>query len=486
MGAAGGAGRGGSEIRGPWRSACASGHGPRRPATRERGAAGERGDPPTAPSRSSAPARWRCVEVLRDRLLVAFDELPGLRPEDVLIACPDPEAFAPHVEAAFEGTGLRVHLAGRSPRRERAAVSRDSSACSRRSAAGPRHPKSWGSWPTRPSPRPRGWTPRRRRLGADAAAAGITVGIRRGAPGGGGPARSGDARLGSRHRPPRPRLAAAAAGRCGGHGRRRRDAAAATRRRGGPGGPGGERRGVRASRRLPRSVEGGVGAGRRARRRGGLGGGAVDWTESFLADGDDDFGRAQVRKKAAAKLAADAAAAGLSDPLPLSVWTEELGRRLDGLAGGGRFRPGGITLCEPAAAGPAAPRDRVAGPHRRLLPAADGGPGLRPLGAGAPARRPAGARRRSLAAAGVADVGGRPLPRGLRGPRPARPAAAAGGRRRRVARRRGTLRCWGERTRAWGRSSTATRCTRSARRPSTRSGRGCRGSPRRCSKRRVG
>ena len=48
----------------------------------------------------------------------------------MLIACPDPELFAPHVEAAFSSTavsssasgGLRVNLAGRSPRNERPAV----------------------------------------------------------------------------------------------------------------------------------------------------------------------------------------------------------------------------------------------------------------------------------------------------------------------------------------------------------------------------
>ena len=164
---------------------------------------------------------------------------------------------------------------------------------------------------------------------------------------------------------------------------------------------------------------------------------AVDWTESFLADGDDDFGRAAGargggeagRRRGRRRSERSAAAVGLDGgvgPPPRRARRRRplpTGRDHAVRAGGG--------------AGPAAPRDRVAGPHRRLLPAADGGPGLRPLGAGAPARRPARGRRRSLAAAGVADVGGRPLPRGLRGPRPARPAAAAGGRRRRVARRRG-------------------------------------------------
>ena len=78
----------------------------------------------------------RQVEVLRERLLVAFDELDGLTPEDVVVLCPDLEAFAPHVEAVFarpvpparadaEGSDRRLvaNLSGRSPRRERPAVS---------------------------------------------------------------------------------------------------------------------------------------------------------------------------------------------------------------------------------------------------------------------------------------------------------------------------------------------------------------------------
>ncbi|WP_278264444.1 exodeoxyribonuclease V subunit gamma [Nocardia sp. AG03] len=73
------------------------------------------------------PARQ--VEVLRDLLLAAFAADPALEPRDVLIMCPDVEAFAPLVRAAFgqRGTGtvdvpsegehpahqLRVRLADR-------------------------------------------------------------------------------------------------------------------------------------------------------------------------------------------------------------------------------------------------------------------------------------------------------------------------------------------------------------------------------------
>ncbi|WP_280348694.1 exodeoxyribonuclease V subunit gamma [Nocardia neocaledoniensis] len=49
------------------------------------------------------PARQ--VEVLRDLLLAAFAADPGLQPRDVLIMCPDVEAYAPLVRAAF---GQRV------------------------------------------------------------------------------------------------------------------------------------------------------------------------------------------------------------------------------------------------------------------------------------------------------------------------------------------------------------------------------------------
>ncbi|MDO3648442.1 exodeoxyribonuclease V subunit gamma [Nocardia mangyaensis] len=49
------------------------------------------------------PARQ--VEVLRDLLLRTFADDPGLQPRDVLIMCPDVEAFAPLVRAAFGQRG---------------------------------------------------------------------------------------------------------------------------------------------------------------------------------------------------------------------------------------------------------------------------------------------------------------------------------------------------------------------------------------------
>lgn len=62
----------------------------------------------------------RQVEVLRDRLLHLFAADAGLQPRDVLIMCPDVEAFAPLVRGAFGQPGLghpafdlRVRLADR-------------------------------------------------------------------------------------------------------------------------------------------------------------------------------------------------------------------------------------------------------------------------------------------------------------------------------------------------------------------------------------
>jgi exodeoxyribonuclease V gamma subunit len=47
----------------------------------------------------------RQVEVLRERLLRLFDDHPGLQPRDVLVMCPDVEAFAPLIQAAFDSSG---------------------------------------------------------------------------------------------------------------------------------------------------------------------------------------------------------------------------------------------------------------------------------------------------------------------------------------------------------------------------------------------
>lgn len=74
---------------------------------------------------SHGPARQ--VEVLREVLTGLFADDPSLEPRDVVVACPDPAALAPHLEAVFgpgtverdavtpgwshPGTGLRVQVA---------------------------------------------------------------------------------------------------------------------------------------------------------------------------------------------------------------------------------------------------------------------------------------------------------------------------------------------------------------------------------------
>ncbi|WP_132994201.1 exodeoxyribonuclease V subunit gamma [Gordonia zhaorongruii] len=71
----------------------------------------------------------RQVEVLRDRLLHLFDADPTLEPRDVLIMCPDVEAYAPLIRGAFGQTGmhhpaysLRVRLADRGIRESNAVL----------------------------------------------------------------------------------------------------------------------------------------------------------------------------------------------------------------------------------------------------------------------------------------------------------------------------------------------------------------------------
>ncbi|MBM7368930.1 exodeoxyribonuclease V subunit gamma [Gordonia hydrophobica] len=75
------------------------------------------------------PARQ--VEVLRDRLLHLFDADPSLEPRDVLIMCPDVDAFAPLIGGAFGQSGmsgdhpaftLRVRLADRGIRTQNAVL----------------------------------------------------------------------------------------------------------------------------------------------------------------------------------------------------------------------------------------------------------------------------------------------------------------------------------------------------------------------------
>ncbi|MCL2783096.1 MAG: exodeoxyribonuclease V subunit gamma, partial [Propionibacteriaceae bacterium] len=63
---------------------------------------------------SHGPSRQ--VEVLRDVLCTAFDELAGLQPRDVLVLCPDIDTYAPLIESAFAQSvshpagGLRVRV----------------------------------------------------------------------------------------------------------------------------------------------------------------------------------------------------------------------------------------------------------------------------------------------------------------------------------------------------------------------------------------
>ncbi|MGO3326117.1 exodeoxyribonuclease V subunit gamma [Gordonia sp. (in: high G+C Gram-positive bacteria)] len=71
----------------------------------------------------------RQVEVLRDRLLHLFADDPTLEPRDVLVMCPDVEAYAPLIRGSFGQTGmhhpayrLRVRLADRGLRESNAVL----------------------------------------------------------------------------------------------------------------------------------------------------------------------------------------------------------------------------------------------------------------------------------------------------------------------------------------------------------------------------
>lgn len=69
----------------------------------------------------------REVEVVRDQLLKAFDEVEGLAPHDVVVMVPDVEAYAPYVEAVFstgheEELAIPFRVADRLPRVERPGV----------------------------------------------------------------------------------------------------------------------------------------------------------------------------------------------------------------------------------------------------------------------------------------------------------------------------------------------------------------------------
>src|SRR5690606_35784703 len=62
----------------------------------------------------------RQVEVLHDRLLDAFESLPGLAPGDVVVYCSDVARFAPAIDAVFgsapAGRRLPYRIADRDPR----------------------------------------------------------------------------------------------------------------------------------------------------------------------------------------------------------------------------------------------------------------------------------------------------------------------------------------------------------------------------------
>ena len=73
-------------------------------------------------------APMREVEVLREQLLGAFEEIPDLQPEEVAVLCPDLDTYAPLVHAVFGGDGgtadgaIPYQVSGRSPRRTRPIV----------------------------------------------------------------------------------------------------------------------------------------------------------------------------------------------------------------------------------------------------------------------------------------------------------------------------------------------------------------------------
>jgi exodeoxyribonuclease V gamma subunit len=49
----------------------------------------------------SAHSRQREVEILQDQLLALFEQLPDLKPRDIIVMAPDIRAYAPHIEAVF-------------------------------------------------------------------------------------------------------------------------------------------------------------------------------------------------------------------------------------------------------------------------------------------------------------------------------------------------------------------------------------------------
>jgi exodeoxyribonuclease V gamma subunit len=71
----------------------------------------------------------REVEVLQDEIRDALENDQQLRPEDIVVLCPDLETYAPFIDAAFGLTrpgqegNIPYHIAGRSPRRTRPIIS---------------------------------------------------------------------------------------------------------------------------------------------------------------------------------------------------------------------------------------------------------------------------------------------------------------------------------------------------------------------------
>ncbi|MGH7823431.1 MAG: exodeoxyribonuclease V subunit gamma, partial [Candidatus Binatia bacterium] len=74
----------------------------------------------------SCHSPMREVEVLHDRLLALFEEIPDLEPRDVVVMAPSIDDYAPYVEAVFEADRSRAripfHLADRGPRAAERAV----------------------------------------------------------------------------------------------------------------------------------------------------------------------------------------------------------------------------------------------------------------------------------------------------------------------------------------------------------------------------
>ena len=59
--------------------------------------------------------------MLHDALLDLFERLPGLEPRDVLVLAPDPDVYAPHVEAVFGALGDERYIPWSAARRDPAA-----------------------------------------------------------------------------------------------------------------------------------------------------------------------------------------------------------------------------------------------------------------------------------------------------------------------------------------------------------------------------